>query len=359
MDDIRAVMDAAGSTRAVLIVHEDAAAPGLLFAATYPERVAALLTWSAVVRGSWAPDYPHAWRETEWDAWLGKIEAGFGTPAFVQELVEWIIPSHADDAAWVRGYGRLMRNSMSPAAALAVERMGRDLDVRHLLPAIQCPTLVVHPGLGEMGNPGEDRYLADHIAGARFVEAVAADNDPVGLLLYLDELLMLVRDEEAAFERVLATVLFTDIVRSTELAAELGDRRWRELVSAHNARCRALIGRYRGREVDNAGDGFFATFDGPARAVRCAQSIGQAVQPLGLSIRAGLHTGEVETIGEKVGGIAVHIGARVAARAGADEVLVSSTVKELVAGSGLAFEDLGEHDLKGVTDPVRIYRVVS
>jgi class 3 adenylate cyclase len=248
---------------------------------------------------------------------------------------------------------------LSPAAALAVERMARDLDVRDLLPAIQCPTVVLYPAGDSLVSTEEARYLADCIAGARLVEVPGADNLNVEVLPHLRELLASVRDEQAEFDRVLATVLFTDIVGSTELATRLGDRKWRELVSEHNSKCRALIGRFRGREVDNAGDGFFATFDGPARAVRCAQAIGAAVHPLGLQIRAGLHTGEVEAMGDKVGGIAVHIGARIASRAAADEVLVSSTVKELVAGSGITFYDLGEHDLKGVSDPVRIYRVTT
>jgi class 3 adenylate cyclase len=359
MDDIRAVMDAAGSKRAVLYVQEDSVAQALLFAATYPERVSALVTWSAQVRGKWAPDYPYGWRDTEWDEWLGTIEWDWGTPEFVQRVCEWLFPSSADDPEFVRGYGRLTRHSLSPGAALTVELMGRDLDVRHLLPAIQCPTLVVQPGLSQMVSTAEGRYLADSIAGARYAETSRADHEAADVLPFLDDFLGSVQDEEAVFERVLATVLFTDIVGSTGLASEMGDRQWRRLVNQHDEKIRALLGRFRGREIDTAGDGFFATFDGPARAVRCAQAIGEALRPLGLRIRAGLHTGEIETTGDQTGGIAVHIGARVAARAGADEVVVSSTVRELVTGSGLVFEDLGEQELKGVANPWRLYRVVA
>jgi len=359
MDDIRAVMDTVGSQRAVLWVAEDAVAQGLLFAATYPERVSALVTWSAFARGSWAPDYPYNWVDAEWDEYLARVEAEWGTLKFAQDMTNWLFPSLAGDPDFVRMYRRIMRNSLSPGAALAVERMSRDLDVRHLLSSIQCPTLVFQPGRSDMVSSEEGRYLADHIPGAHFVESDSADHDPADVLPFLDEFLASVRDEEAEFDRVLATVMFTDIVGSTDHAAGMGDRAWRTLLEQHNERIRALLGRFRGREISTAGDGFLATFDGPARAVRCAQAIGPALQSLGRHVRAGLHTGEVETMGDDVGGIAVHIGARVASRADADEVLVSSTVKELVAGSGLVFEDLGEQELKGVTDPVRIYRVIG
>jgi class 3 adenylate cyclase len=359
MEDIRAVMDEAGSARAVLYVQEDSVAQALLFAATYPERVSALVTWAAQVRGTWAPDYPYGWRDTEWDQWLTAIDSGWGTKQFTQSLAEWLFPSNAADPEFVRGYGRLTRNSLSPGAAMAVEVMGRDLDVRHLLPAIQCPTLVAQPGRGLMVSAEEGRYLADSIAGARFVQSPGADYDPADVLPYLDDFLDSVHGEEAVFERVLSTVLFTDIVGSTQRASEVGDRQWRQLLQQHDDRIRALLGRFRGREIDTAGDGFFATFDGPARAVLCAQAIVQAMKPLGLQVRAGLHTGEIETTGDQVAGIAVHIGARVAACARPDEVVVSSTVRELVTGSGLVFEDLGEQQLKGVADRWRLYRLVD
>ncbi len=359
MDDIKTVMDAAGFSKAVLFVQEDSVAQGLLFAATYPERVSALVTWSAQVRGKWAPDYPYGWRDAEWDLWLSNIESGWGTPEFIQRVAEWLFPANAGDPDFVRGYGRLTRHSLSPAAALTVELIGRDLDVRHLLPAIQCPTLVVQPGRSQMVSTAEGRYLADSIAGARFAETPRADHEPADVLPFLDEFLDSVQDEEAVFDRVLATMLFTDIVGSTQLASEVGDRAWRQLVAQHDEKIRALLGRFRGREIDTSGDGFFATFDGPARAVRCAQAIAEALKPLGLHIRAGLHTGEIETTGDRMGGIAVHIAARAASCARADEIVVSSTVRELVTGSSLVFEDLGERELKGVPRRWRLYRVIA
>ena len=359
MDDIRAVMDAAGSQRAVLHVMEDAIAQGLLFAATFPECVVALITTSAQVRGSWAPDYPFGWGDEEWDNYLRAIEAGWGTESFARELVEWLFPTRATDVEFIRSYARLMRHSMSPGAALAVERMGRELDVRHLLPAIQCPTLVIQPEHGEMVGADEGRYFAARIAGARFAEVPGADHDPAAVLPLVDEFMASLAAEEAEFERVLATVLFTDIVGSTQRAVELGDRAWKDVLEQHNDLIRALLRRYHGREIGTAGDSFTAAFDGPARAVRCALAIHQALRPLGLQVRAGMHTGEVETIGDDIGGIAVHIGARVAGLAGPDEILVSSTVKELVTGSGLMFTDAGEHQLKGAPDTWHLYRVVD
>jgi class 3 adenylate cyclase len=229
---------------------------------------------------------------------------------------------------------------------------------------VQAPTLVLHRRDEDVYHVEEGRYIARHIPGAKFVELEGADHlpgdgDTAAVIEEIRRFLGSVRDEEASFDRVLASVLFTDIVGSTERAAELGDRRWREAVEGHHATVRAILARYHGVEIDTAGDGFFATFDGPARAVRCAQAVVEAVRALDLEVRAGVHTGEVETIDGKVGGIAVNIGARVGGMAGPSEVLVSSTVKDLVAGSGLEFEDRGERDLRGLPDPWHLYRVVS
>jgi class 3 adenylate cyclase len=252
----------------------------------------------------------------------------------------------------------------SPGAAIAVERMLRDLDVRPVLPAIRVPTLVLHATGDGVEPVGAGRYIAESIPGARFIELPGGDHVPHGEMKdrFLEEVrrfAMSITDEEAELGRVLGTVLFTDIVGSTERAAELGDHAWGDLVEKHHSAVRAMLARYRGQEVDTAGDGFFATFDGPVRAVRCAQHIRDAVEPLGLSIRAGIHTGELHTIDEKVAGLGVVIGARVGALAGPSEVLVSQTVKDLVAGSGLSFDDVGEHELKGVPDRWRVYRVVG
>jgi class 3 adenylate cyclase len=331
-----------------------------VFAATYPERVSAIITWAATARGSWAPDYPWGWSDAEWDDWLSKVEAGWGTAAFEHEIVRWVFPSHPEDADFVRGYGRLVRHSVSPGAARAADRMARDLDVRRILPVVQAPTLVLQPADGQVIAPEEGRFLAENVPSATFIEVPGADYIPgEDSFVHIDRFLASVRSEEAEFARVLATILFTDIVGSTDRAAALGDQKWRELLAQHNTKVRTLITRYRGREVDAVGDGFLATFDGPARAVRCAQAIAESVRPLGLEIRAGCHTGEVELENDHVRGLAVHIGARVAALAGPSEVLVSSTVKDLVAGSGLSFEDAGERELKGVPDRWHLYRMMG
>ena len=362
MDDIRAVMDAAGSDRAILVGWEDGAALCFLFAATSPDRVAALITLNAVSRGSWAPDAP--WLDTEgsWDEYFKGVEAGWGTREFNQALADEIYPSHSDDPAFVEGYWRLVRHSITKADALANDRMWKDTDVRHVLPTIQAPTLVIHnlaiheaPGAAE-----ESRYIASHIPGAVFAETDPRRGEQIGEGVFppIDQFLASLRAEEAEFDRVLATVMFTDIVDSTAQGAALGDHAWRELRAQHDQIVRANLGRYRGREIKTMGDGFLATFDGPARGVRCAEAIVAALQPLGIEIRAGLHTGEVAFEGDDVAGLGVAIGARVGGLAGPSEVLVSSTVKDLVAGSGLDFEDRGDHELKGIPDRWHLYRVL-
>jgi class 3 adenylate cyclase/pimeloyl-ACP methyl ester carboxylesterase len=363
MDDIRAVMDASGVERAVLFGVEDGAAQCFLFAATYPERTAALIALTATSRGVWAPDSPWHWTEDRWRDWLNEVDNRWGEFEFASEATDEIRPDKAGDADFIGSYARMTRHSMSPGEALEAERMYRDTDVRHVLPVIQAPTLVVHGTDDPVESIEEARWIATHIPGAKLAEfpgnfhwwplalrATSAD---------VDRFLGTLRDVEAEFERSLATVMFTDIVGSTRAAATLGDRAWGALLERHHAFGRAMIGRYHGVEVDTAGDGFFATFDGPARAVRCAHAIVDAVRALDIEIRAGVHTGEVETIDGKVGGIAVNIGARVGALAGASEVLVSQTVKDLTAGSGLAFEDAGEYELKGVPDRWRVYRAIN
>jgi class 3 adenylate cyclase len=360
MEDIRTVMDAAGVARAVLYGLEDGAAQCFAFAATYPERTQAIVSVGAASRGAWAADSPWLWTAEQWEDDIKAIQLGWGSPVFVQEVAGYVFPEHAHDPAFVRAYGRIMRHSLSRADAVAAERMYQETDVRDILPLVQAPTLVMHFSEDQVESVQEGRYIADHIPGAMFMAVAGADHGPMaGDLDVLDRFLGNLKAEEAEFDRVLATVLFTDIVGSTETAAKLGDQSWRDLLERHHQTVRAMLGRYRGTEVDTAGDGFLATFDGPARGIRCAQAIAEAVQPLGLEIRAGLHTGEVETMDGKVGGIAVYIGARVGALSGPSEVLVSQTVKDLVAGSGLTFEDAGEHELKGVPDRWHLYRVVK
>lgn len=363
MDDIRAVMDAAGVERAVLLGYEDGANLCAVFAASNPSRVLAAVLHGSASRGLWAPDYPWAWRADQWNDYLERIDSEWGTQEFADFIVDWAWPSHVGDAAFRREWASFLRQSASPGAAVAFERLARDTDVRDVLGTIQVPVLVTHR-VGDKVEPIEcARELASQIPGARVVELPGTDShvfagDVAQLLDAVERFVVSVKDEEVDVDRVLATVLFTDMVRSTETAARIGDRAWRDLVSAHDQRVRTLLGRYRGREVDRAGDGFFAVFDGPARAVRCALAIGDALEPLGVTVRAGVHTGEVELDGAGVRGIAVNIGARVAASAGTGEVLVSSTVKDLVAGSGLGFESRGHHGLKGIPDEWELFAAV-
>jgi class 3 adenylate cyclase len=359
VEDIRTVMDAAHVDRAVVYALEDGAAQAFLFAATYPERTRAIVSLGAAARGSWAPDAPWLWTPEQWDEEIESIRTGWGSPDFVQGFTELVFPNHAADPAFVREFGRVLRHSLSRGEAVANERMFRDIDVREVLPLIQAPTLVMHYAEDRVESVEEGRAIAANIPGSEFVELAGAEHRMSGDLDTLDRFLDTLQAQEAEFDRVLATVLFTDIVGSTERANELGDRAWGELLERHHAVVRAMLGRYRGTEMDTAGDGFLATFDGPARAIRCAGAIVDAMRPLGLEVRAGIHTGEVSHSGSGVRGIAVHIGARVGAKAGASEVLVSQTVKDLVAGSGLVFEDAGEHELKGVPDRWRLYRVLE
>ncbi len=357
MDDVRAVMDAIGSERAVVFGVSEGGPMAILFAATYPERTVALLLFGT--ESDWTGRYRSGPEH------LAEIERAWGTVGFARDaLRDWAAPGHADDerlAAWLASY---LRRAASPGAAIALARMNDEIDVTPALGAIHVPALVLaRPG--DLDFPLDRvREVAERIPGARFAE-VPGDahlfwvGDQDALLDEVETFVAGLEEEEAELERFLATVLFTDIAGSTERAAELGDRRWRELVEAHHARVRGQLARYRGREWDTAGDGFFATFDGPARAIRCALAIVEAVGGLGIPVRAGLHTGECELVAGKAGGIAVAIGARVAGHAGPAEVWVSQTVKDLVAGSGLAFEDRGEHELKGVPGRWGLHRVVA
>jgi pimeloyl-ACP methyl ester carboxylesterase/class 3 adenylate cyclase len=366
MDDVRAVMDAARSERATLFGVDTGGMMSIVFAATYPERTSGLVLSGTAARTLWAPDHPWGPTETEYLRSLEHEERRWGSPEHGLEVMRRYSPSLDDDSA--EPWAAYMRQSASPGAYAAYRRMNMENDVRGVLPAIHVRTLVAHRAGDEVVPADAGRYLADHIAGARFVELPGADHSPFtgSTKELIAETRRFITEaprepgwEDAGPDRVLATVLFTDIVESTATAAELGDAGWRELIREHNSVIRRLLARYRGNEVDTSGDGFFASFDGPARAIRCAQAIREAVEPLGVQLRTGLHTGECELLDGKVGGIAVHIGARVAEAAGPGEVLVSSTVKDLVAGSGLEFEDRGSAELKGVPGEWRLYAVAD
>ena len=357
MDDVRAVMDAVHSERAALFGYSEGGTMCALFAATYPTRTTALIMAGSYARRTSAEDYPWGLSEKQLHAFIDQAEREWGGPAGIDERC----PSMAHDERFRQWWARFLRMSASPAAAATLARMNGEIDVRHVLPAIRVPTLILHSVNDQTINVGAGRHLAERIPGAKLVELQGADHVPYlsdadAILDEIEEFLTGVRHSPEA-DRVLATVLFTDIVGATERAASLGDRRWHDLLDGHHALVRRELARFRGREIDTAGDGFFATFDGPARAVRCACAISDVVRSLGIEIRAGLHTGECEVMGDKVGGIAVHIGARIAAHANAGEVLVSNTVKDLVAGSGLSFRDRGTQSLKGVPGDWRLSAV--
>jgi class 3 adenylate cyclase len=358
MDDLRAVMDAVGSDQAVIYGASESGMLDLLFAATHPERTLALVIHGAYPSARWEPEAPWGWRENEFAERLAAIEQSWGTEEF---LIRWAVPEMTMDPEVLRWFTTYTRRGASPGAVIAAERMELDTDVRNILSAIHVPTLILHRA---EDDPEANRYMAEHIPGAEYVALPGREHIPYlgdqdSVLNEIERFVKSVTAKEESLDRVLATVLFTDIVGSTEKAAKLGDREWARLLEEHNATVRRLLARYRGTEVDTAGDGVFAIFDGPARAIRCAQAIREAITRLGLEVRAGLHTGECETVDGKVSGIAVVIGARVGASAGPSEVLVSQTVKDLVAGSGLRFADAGEHELKGVPDRWRLYRVVD
>jgi class 3 adenylate cyclase len=357
MDDVRAVMDAVGSERAALFGFSEGGPMSILFAATYPRRTAALVVYGTYAkRMNPDDDYPWAPTRENRQSTAREIEAMWGEESDLGTMAP-----NADESLrrWWAAHARL---SASPGAARDLILMNAQIDVRVALPSIDVPTLVLHRSGDRDALVEEGRYIASRIPGARLVELGGEDHvpaiDPDQIVDEVEEFLTGVRRGPDS-ERVLATVLFTDLVGSTELAARAGDRRWRELLDAHDRAVARELDRFRGRQVDSAGDGVFALFDGPARAIRCGCAIRDSVRLLGLELRAGLHTGEVELAGEHVRGIAVHTGARVAAAAGGGEVLVTGTVRDLVAGSGLEFSDRGEHVLKGIPEPRRLYAVVD
>ena len=362
-DDIRAVMEAAGSERAAVFGASEAVPMSVVFAASHPERVPALVLYGGMARQLWAPDYRFGYTEREARKAIEEDFEAFVTPGGLEALVRDRLPSVGEKE--VRAWARMFRYGASPGSIEALNRMNIAIDVRDVLPLVSAPTLVLHQRADPEVRAEHGHYLAQHIPGATYVELdgdthILTAATVSQLLAHAVPFLQAAASQEVPEpEKVLATVLFSDIVGSTTRAAELGDARWRELLAAHHARVRAQLARFRGVELDTAGDGFFARFDGPARAIRCAQAIRDAVRDIGLQVRLGLHAGECEVLDGKVAGIAVAIGARVSARAAAGEVLVSQTVKDLVAGSGITFEDRGLAELKGVPGQWRLYAVTS
>lgn len=358
-DDIRAVLDAAGSPRAAIFGVSEGGNMSVVFAATYPSRTAALITHGIFAKRIWSADYPWAPTPAERQAWLHGLATRWGSDADL----EIIAPSVARDELISAAFARRSRLSVSPSAAVALGRMNTDMDIRAVLPVLRVPTLMFHAVDDRDSNIEEARWIAARIPDARLIELPGGDHIPFyanqdAVIEGVQVFLTGARPTPEA-DRFLATVLFTDIVNGTSRAAELGDHRWGELIERHHLLVRTQLGRFRGVEVDTAGDGFFATFDGPARAVRCAIEIRDAVRGLGIEIRAGVHTGECEVIAGKTGGIAVIIGSRVREQAAPGEVLATSTVKDLVAGSGLRFEPRGSRRLKGVPDEWQIFSAVG
>ncbi|HEV7483834.1 MAG TPA: adenylate/guanylate cyclase domain-containing protein [Solirubrobacterales bacterium] len=360
MDDVRAVMDAAGSERAALVGISEGVPMSILFAATYPQRVRALVCTGGMARTTYAEDYPWGTpAQALVESGLELILPNWGDGS----LIEVAMPSQADNPESRAVYGRLERSTASPGMLTALFQMFLDLDVRDVVPSVHVPALVLHHSGDRLVDVRHGRWLAERMPNARMVEFEGEDHGfwAQGTEEWLGEVQEFLTGARAEAEpdRVLATVLFTDIVDSTHTAADLGDRRWRELLERHQRAVREALGRFDGREVKSTGDGFLATFDGPARAIHCATAILESAEAAGIRVRAGLHTGECEVMGNDIGGIAVHIAARVSAHADAQELLVSRTVKDLVAGSGIEFTDREAHELKGVPDLWQLYAVVA
>jgi class 3 adenylate cyclase len=360
MDDIRAILDDIGSERAAIIGESEGGPLGMLFAAVHPERTEALILQGAEVRERADDEWP--WGEAtpeEFQRGIEHIREAWGQPISMRSLV----PSLADEAWASEWFGKAFRNAGTPNTIEAFQRMAYEIDVRDVAPHVRVPTLIFHATGDLVCHVENARYLARVIEGSRLIEREGEDHvpwfgDADEFIAELREFLTGERGS-AVVDRVLATVLFTDIVDSTRRAVDVGDRRWRELLAEHHHLVRSALARHGGREIDMAGDGVLATFDGPARAIRCAQSIQHATRPLGLEVRAGVHTGEIELIGDDVAGITVHVGARVAASAGAQQIWVSDIVRQLTAGSGIEYRDEGSHQLKGVPGDQRLFSVAG
>jgi pimeloyl-ACP methyl ester carboxylesterase len=355
MDDVRAVMDTVGIQRAAIFGTSEGGSMSILFAATYPEKVSHLILYGAFARRIWDPDYPWAPTLKQREEWIDSLERGWGSDVELETLA----PSRAKDEGfkkWFTTYGRL---SLSPAAAVALARMNTYIDVRNVLPSIHVPTLVIHRTGDRDVNIGNGVYLSKNIPGAKFIELPGNDHVPTAgdtdaVIDQIEEFLTGVRSA-GPLDRVLSTILFTDIVDSTKKATEIGDDRWKKLLVTHNDLVRSELAKFRGREIKSTGDGFVAIFDGPGRAVQCAREIIASGKKLGISIRAGLHTGECELVGNDIAGVAVHIASRISGLADGNEVLVSSTIKDLVSGSGIQFQNMGTRSLKGVEGRWHLY----
>jgi class 3 adenylate cyclase len=360
MHDVQAILDEVGSKRAALFGVSEGGPMSLLYAATYPARTSALVLYGSYARRSWAPDYPFGWKDEQWERLFDNFERHWGTPQSI--AVTMFAPSLASNRHGAERLASYQRAAASPGAAVAIMKMNREIDVRHVLPAIRVPTLILHRAAERVIDVDHARYMAERIPGAKLIELAGIDHNYAlsdrDALLDQVEVFLTGAHHVQEPERVLATVLFADIVSSTERAAALGDNAWRELLETFYAKARVVLQKYRGREINTSGDGFLATFDGPARAIRCAGAIRDAVRSLGLEVRCGLHTGECELVGKDLAGIAVHIGARVVGLAAPGEVLVSQTVRDLVAGSGLVFEERGPHALRGVPNEWLLFRAL-
>lgn len=365
MDDIRAVMDAAQFNDAVLIGMSEGVPMSILFAASYPSRTRGLVLYGGEAKGTWSPDYPWAATREEWEASFERAERTWGTKALVEGAVAQLAPSRLGDERFTHWLGEMWRMGTSPGASIALDKSDMNMDVRSILPAIQVPTIVIHLTGDKACNIGEGRYIADRIPGARLIELPGVDHLFFGDSQLADRILSEIRRFALELEpvtnpnRMLTTVLFTDIVDSTRKAAELGDTKWQNLLEQHNSIVTSEILRFRGTVVKNTGDGFLATFDGPTRAIKCAWGITQSVKNIGIEARAGVHTGECIIGPRDVSGIAIHTASRVVDEASAGEVLVSGTVRDLVYGSGISFNERGEYLLKGIEEKRRLYSVES
>jgi class 3 adenylate cyclase len=356
--DLLAVLDAAGSERAALFGNADTGPPCIATAVRHPDRVSHLILCGTWPRSLRSDDYPFGWTDQDWSEFERFVREDWGKPDSPRDAA---LPG-AHDEAFRNWYATLMRQGASPRAVLLLGEMSRAVDVRSLLPHVAVPTLVMHRAGDRVVEVDNGRYLAEHIPGARWVELTGND-----FILWAGDL-DTIADEMEEFltgrrigpeaTRIVATVMFTDVVGSTTRAGTLGDRAWSDLLHAHDSRVRAELHRFGGREIDTAGDGFFASFTSPTAAIRCAHAVQATVREIGVEVRIGLHTGECEVVGEKLRGVAVHIGSRVAGKAHAGEVLVSQTVRDIATGTGFGFEDAGEHELKGVPDRWHLYRVV-